>query len=166
MPDNYAVMRWWDCGLRLAREAGYPTDADRKRVVRALAAHSIDHRPEFLQLLMALAYTESRMRMDRVSGAGAVGILQVTRSAAIHSEQTGCANKGTHNKLTQFQSNVNAGSCYLAEALREAGNWPAALAQYNGGYRALTALRNNDTLPQETAQYISRVLYVAAVCAE
>lgn len=168
--DPAPPMSTHDCGLALATHAGLSRH-DAEAIVEQLELHSVSRDPEFMRTLFALAYVESRFRTDRRSIRGAVGILQVTPGAAEHIRvirhaigmQTGGP---VHvSKLSQTPINVNLGSAYLWLALTEAGgDYLGALTMYNGGYRQLTNLRKGGTVIHETAQYVLRVMYLAATC--
>jgi len=157
------------CGISLAEHAGLsPHDAE--IVVGQIELHSVSQDEEFLRVLYALAYVESRFRTDRRSSAGAVGILQVTLDAAKHihvlRRTVGLREVApTLKRLSQVPINVNYGSAYLWLALEEAdGDYLGALTMYNGGYRQLTNLRRGAIVTHETAQYVLRVMTLAFTC--
>lgn len=158
------------CGAALATQAGLSRkDAD--EVLQQLEQHSVVRTGEFLRVLHALAYVESRFRADRRSERGAVGILQVTPVAAEHirviRRASGLRPGGpiAVSKLAHTPTNVNIGSAYLWLALQEAdGDWVGALTMYNGGYKQLTNLRRGGIVAPETSQYVLQVLHLANTC--
>lgn len=174
-----------ECGLELATRAGL-TRHDAEAIIGQLELHSVSDDPEFLRVLFAVAYVESRFRQyrpggigtDRLSGVpmrsaqGAIGVLQVTLGAAehIHVIRTAVGLREvapTHKRLAQLPINVNYGSAYLWLALTETGgNWVAALTMYNGGYKQLTRLQRGDTVIAETSQYVLQVLNLSATCGQ
>lgn len=159
-----------DCGLSLTSRAGLsPTDG--AKVLDALDQYSVINTPEFLRYLYAVAYVESRFRADRRSEADAVGLLQVTLQAAlfIHDQRRLVGLRPNRseisgNRLAYTQINVNIGSSYLFYALTLAGNWPGAIVTYNSGPGGLLHLQRGDKIPEETAQYVTKVLYLAETC--
>ena len=60
--------------------------------------------------------------------------------------------------LHRIADNIRAGTKYLQFCLDRQGSILGALAQYNGGYRAASALREGEALPEESAQYVLKVL--------
>lgn len=165
---------WAECGISLGVRAGLARH-DAERTVELMGQYSYVRDGDFLRHLMAVAYVESRMRWDRRSGAGAVGILQVTLEAARSVRGSGLpvlvsspafsGNRLTLSRLAQPELNVNTGSSYLWLALNESsGDWIQALARYNGGYVQQLRVLQNKTLTNETAQYIIQVQHLAHTC--
>jgi membrane-bound lytic murein transglycosylase MltF len=85
--------------------------------------------------LAAQAYQESGLRQNRVSPAGAVGIMQIKPSTA------GDRNVGIEN-VTELENNIHAGTKYLrfladryysGESFDEMNQWLFSLAAYNAG---------------------------------
>ena len=167
------LLGWRPCVLSIAERAGLVRH-DAERLADQLEWHSVDPDPTFLRMLASVAYVETRMRSGRVSPVGAVGILQVTQIAArhVHMHKLAMGEPKPVQSLTQLLSrlpqigiNVNTGSYYLKLALEEAGgNWILALAMYNGGYRALTAVKRNGRVPVETLHYVVQVMHIAHTC--
>jgi len=85
--------------------------------------------------LAAQAYQESGLRQNRVSPAGAVGIMQIKPSTAAD------RNVGVEN-VTELENNIHAGTKYLrfladryysGESFDELNQWLFSLAAYNAG---------------------------------
>jgi len=117
--------------------------------------NSVSQTNDFLTLLVAVGWVESRYRQERVSPAGAVGIMQVTAIAHQDVDSSGRLSR-------QYPAhNVRLGSRYLAQALQEnGGNVVLALIQYNAGYAGVIRARSLRGVPDETAHYTQRVLTI------
>lgn len=98
-----------------------------------------------LALLVALGQTESGLREDAVSGAGAVGLLQVLPSTA--------AELGLD--AAHSPSNVLAGARYLRAQLDRFRSVDLALAAYHAGPTAVERAAGAPTAA--TIEYIGRV---------
>lgn len=122
-----------------------------------------------MQYLSAVMWVESGGREDAISPKNAVGIMQVTQAAAIHTISLCPAiHRGSaqHNMRNLMLSSVNIriASCYLQHARLVSGSWVGALVMYNSGYYGLTRLNNNARVPTETAQYVVSVLNTINQC--
>ena len=112
------------------------------RYERAAKAEGID-----VQLLRAVAWTESRGRMGAVSPKGALGIMQLMPSTAL---ELGV-------DPLDPDSNVHGGARYLARQLNRFRSVPLALAAYNAGPGAV--LRWGGIPPYaETQAYVSTIM--------
>lgn len=164
LPIDHQSTQWFSCGMELAMRAGL---RDPVNQVVELARYSVDQSPEFLRVLMAVAYTESRMRHGRTSHANAVGILQVTYDAAVYINQKyglGYTNV-TRRTLEHPRSNIRLGSAYLRESIDLAGGGiVGALVRYNAGVKWLTRLLAGGTVPVETARYVTSITHILERC--
>lgn len=108
----------------------------------AAQVHGID-----LRLLEAVAWQESRGRMDAVSAKGALGVMQLMPSTA--------AELGVDpNNLAD---NIRGGAMYLRQQLDRFGSLPLALAAYNAGPGAV--VRYGGVPPyRETRDYVTKVM--------
>lgn len=151
VPAGQIPLRWYQTGVKLGAKAML-TPAQTEEVLNLLWNNTVDQSPDFMLLLVAVSYTESHMRLDRTSEKGAQGIMQVTQIAARDVDRS-------EHTLGTPSENIRTGTKYLTMCLKEQnGNKVRALAQYNGGYRAVMAIDNEEPLPEETAQYIVKVL--------
>ena len=124
-------------------------------IVRGHAAHyHLDP-----ALLAAVIEAESKFNADAHSGAGAVGLMQLTPSTA-----RGIAvYTGGHNfhlsDLTNPEINVRYGAWYLRHLLDRFGNERLALAAYNAGEANVAAWQKAHVGIQfrETRDYVNRV---------
>lgn len=109
---------------------------------RAAAMHKVD-----VNLLRAVAWTESRGRVDAVSNRGAIGVMQLMPATA--------AELGVDPR--DAASNIAGGAAYLARQINRFGSVPLALAAYNAGPGAV--LRYGGIPPYaETQGYVAQVL--------
>jgi hypothetical protein len=154
--------------------AGVPlSDKERHRTIRAVFDHSMNADPDFLQLAVAVAVTESNFDRMNWSRSDAVGLMQMTLIGAQEAERQcpvlrptlGESTAALKIRLLGLQDNVKYGTCLLDYYLRQSkGNVVHALVLYNGGYQQLTRLTNTATLTPETAQYILRVHSLLGRC--
>lgn len=115
---------------------------DMDRFERAARSEGVD-----VQLLRAVAWTESRGRQNAISPKGAVGIMQL---------MPGTAAELRVNALDP-DANVHGGARYLARQLARFQSVPLALAAYNAGPGAV--LRWGGIPPYaETRSYVAQVL--------
>lgn len=109
---------------------------------RAAKAEGVD-----VQLLRAVAWRESRWRMDAVSPKGALGIMQLMPGTA--------AELGV-NPFDR-DANVHGGARYLARQMSRFGSVPLALAAYNAGPGAV--MRWGGIPPYaETQAYVASIM--------
>jgi hypothetical protein len=153
IPAAQVPLHWYQTGLVLGMRAGL-TPTQTEKVLTLIWNNTVDRTPDFLLLLVSVAYTESHMRLTRTSEKGATGILQVTAIAAREVDRS-------EYTLHIPAENIRTGSKYLQFCIEEqGGDIIHALAQYNGGYRAVRALDAGEDMPDETAQYIIKVLSI------
>lgn len=124
-----------------------PTARKRPRETPALfaaaaKAHGLDQ-----GLLEAVAWQESRGRMNAISSKGALGVMQLMPGTAVE--------MGV--RANDLEDNIRGGALYLRRQLdRFGGNVPLALAAYNAGPGAV--LRYGGIPPyRETRDYVARV---------
>ncbi len=122
-----------DPGYRLAEWAGFGRyNAHDDAIASAAARHGVDP-----LLVKAVIWQESRFRPDKLGAHGERGLMQVTEPAA----QDWVAAEGIETfdpvDLLDPRTNINAGTWYLAKALK---HWsaqqdplPFALGEYNAG---------------------------------
>jgi hypothetical protein len=150
-----------DCALEL----GVPvTAATEMRRMAPLVA------PETLMVLGAM---ESGFDEDARSPADALGILQVTPTAAwevwlVARKRRAdavwlkhCSHLPEPSDESILKHNIRFGACYwrlVSEQMQ--GNVALTLAAYNGGYRQTERLAAGKRVATETAQYISKYLYL------
>jgi len=109
----------------------------------AAAKYALD--PDLIRSVVAV---ESDFRADAVSPVGAQGLMQLMPETA--------RELGVSDSFDP-QQNIDAGSRYLAGLLkRYHGQLPLALAAYNWGMGNVE--RHPDRMPEETRQYIGRVM--------
>lgn len=111
-------------------------------LAQAAQSHGID-----LRLLEAVAWQESRGRMDAVSPKGALGVMQLmpTTAAELGVDPTNPAD------------NIRGGAMYLRRQLDRFGSLPLALAAYNAGPGAV--VRYGGVPPyRETRDYVSKIM--------
>jgi len=115
----------------------------------SLISQAYDIPPE---ILPAIIRVESSFRKDAVSHKGAVGLMQVTRTAF-----TDYLRKNPSGRVTTWEqcrddwrANVNVGAWYLSRVCyAQAGNWADAFTAYFWGANH----------PSPTARYKDKVLY-------
>ena len=98
-------------------------------------------------LLQAVAWQESRGRMNAVSVKGALGVMQLMPETA--------AELGVNP--TDLADNIRGGAIYLRRQLDRFGSVPLALAAYNAGPGAV--LRYKGVPPyRETRDYVTKIM--------
>jgi len=106
-----------------------------------------------------MIYAESRFHADSVSGAGAVGIMQIMPStgASIASELS--ESGYSVDKLYDPETNIRYGTWYIKGLLdKYDGNSDLAVAAYNAGSGRADAFKDGrGTLPFETVAYVQKV---------
>jgi hypothetical protein len=116
--------------------------AKEDRYQQAAKAAGID-----VQLLRAVAWTESRGRQDAVSPKGALGIMQLMPGTAVE--------LGVNPR--DADANLHGGARYLARQLSRFQSVPLALAAYNAGPGAV--VRWNGIPPYaETQAYVAQIM--------
>jgi soluble lytic murein transglycosylase len=112
-------------------------------------------RPTFIA---AVIYTESRYHSDSVSGAGAVGLMQLMPGTARGIAQTLGENFQVSN-LYDPDTNIRYGTWYLKDKLdRYNGNTDFVLAAYNGGPAVADRWEESNIAPRgETAGFVNSV---------
>lgn len=120
------------------------TDEISKYITDAAQKYGVD-----AKLLSAVAETESGYKQDAVSGAGAVGVMQLMPNTA---EELGVTD------IHDVKQNIEGGAKYLKQLLNDFnGNVRKAVAAYNAGPQAVK--KYNDVPPYaETQNYVSHVL--------
>lgn len=120
-------------------------------------------------LIAGVIYTESKFRDGQVSGAGALGLMQITPATAGDIARKSGGTLFEIEDLASPQVNIAYGAYYLRYLLnRFDGNETLALAAYNGGegnvdkWRGQAEARGESfkvaNIPfTETREYVSRV---------
>lgn len=128
-----------------------------------------------IDILLAIAGTESNFSNDSKSGKGAVGIMQITKNTAYDSHfrlQKKDKNTFDFDKLRDMKTNIdNAGRIIANLSKRHQNVIEMILSAYNGGRRAATAWRayKSDSkldkdgnpapkLPEETKNYVEKCM--------
>lgn len=157
--------RWHRCAIELLRLSG-KTGKGSAGLPGLYQRHSVSKNEDFLELMMAVIYTESRFNRDAVSSAEAYGLMQLTAEAVVDASKD-CRLQPIHSmtELHDSATNVRYGSCYLRKLLRETeGNLDRALIIYNGGYRQLMRYDAGQPVVPETANYILLVHRALDLC--
>lgn len=114
---------------------------------------------EFVKLVYAVIYVESKFDPNAKSNKDAYGLMQMTAAAVIDATKH-CSLRPVldMDHMLDAKTNVQYGSCYLRKLLDETdGDIVRALVAYNGGYKALTVYDKEGNLNQETANYVLKV---------
>lgn len=113
-------------------------------------------RPNFL---CAMIYTESRFHADSVSGAGAIGLMQVMPGTGASIAQELGESDYSPAKLRDPETNIRYGSWYIKGLLdKYNGDTDIAVAAYNAGSGRADAWKDGrGPLPYETVFYIQKV---------
>ena len=98
-------------------------------------------------LLEAVAWQESRGRMDAVSIKGALGVMQLMPGTA--------AEMGV--RADDLADNIRGGALYLRQQLDRFGSVPLALAAYNAGPGAVLRYRGIPPY-RETQDYVAKIM--------
>jgi soluble lytic murein transglycosylase-like protein len=152
--DSSGEWRTYD-GPTLFTEDG--SDAIGKEEARRSSAANVDASNLLAQvavthgvdpgLLKAVAWQESRGRMNAVSVKGALGVMQLMPGTA--------AELGVNP--TDLADNIRGGAMYLRRQLDRFGSVPLALAAYNAGPGAV--LRYGGVPPyRETRDYVTKIM--------
>lgn len=126
-----------------------PEEASSARPVNSAAVFADTARKHGLEpgLLEAVAWQESRGRMDAVSSKGARGVMQLMPGTA--------AELGVVS--SDFADNVRGGAIYLKRQLDRFGSVSLALAAYNAGPGAVIRYRGIPPY-RETQNYVAKIL--------
>lgn len=121
-------------------------------------------------LIHAVIREESSYRVDAVSRAGAIGLMQIMPSTGSNmAKETGFRDYTTQS-LYRPETNITLGSLYLKRLIEaNKGNLPLAIASYNAGPNAVSAWISRygteemdefiEKIPySETRNYVKRVL--------
>lgn len=128
-----------------------------------------------IDILLAIAGTESNFNNDSKSNKGAVGIMQITRNTAYDSHfrlQKKDKNTFDFDKIRDLKTNIdNAGRIIANLSKRHQNVIEMILSAYNGGRRAATAWRAYKSgskldrdgnpapkLPEETKNYVEKCM--------
>jgi hypothetical protein len=124
-------------------------------LVRAAArAHDVP-----VDLINAMIWVESHFETQAVSPTGALGLMQLMPGTG----REVARDLGRRYLPYDPDFNIHAGTYYVAQMLQRF-DWDLrlALAAYNAGPYAVEAFtRNQQPLPEESRQYVSRVLVAA-----
>lgn len=127
-----------------ARVATVATVAMSPDVVLESAARLHGLEPSLLQ---AVAWQESRGRMNAVSPKGAIGVMQLMPGTA--------AELGV--RADDLADNIRGGALYLRRQLDRFGSVPLALAAYNAGPGAVIRYRGIPPY-RETRDYVAKIM--------
>ncbi|NYD41448.1 transglycosylase SLT domain-containing protein [Nocardioides panaciterrulae] len=134
-------------GHRTGHSAAPARPAVRRAVARTAARHGVDP-----QLALAVAWQESGWRMDRRSGAGAIGTMQVLPATGRWMSQY-----ADHRlRLHRLADNATAGVRLLRVLDEQTRTRRRAVAAY---YQGLGAVRQHG-LYDETRHYVDNVLAI------
>jgi len=106
-----------------------------------------------LNVLIAVAHTESRYNPRAVSRVGAKGLMQLMPVVI--------RNYGITNPFDPLQ-NAMGGARFLAKYYKVHGNWPQVLAAYNWGPGNARLNPSMSQWPPQTQAYVTQVLQKAA----
>lgn len=113
-------------------------------------------RPNFV---CAIIYTESRFHQDSVSGAGAIGLMQIMPgTGASIAQELGEANYST-DKLYDPDTNIRYGTWYIKGLIdKYNGNTELATAAYNAGVGRADKWKDGVmSLPYETIGFVQKI---------
>jgi len=114
------------------------------KVAAAAAAYDVP-----IDLALALAKQESGYNQNRVSSAGAIGVMQLMPATAAE------LGVDPHDE----DQNIDGGMRYLRQMFDRFGNWNQAVAAYNAGPgRIEKVLAGVAALPAETAAYVKKII--------
>lgn len=109
-------------------------------------------------LVCAVIFTESRFHKDSVSHQGATGLMQIMPQTGSRLAKTFGDTDFSAKKLFDPETNIRYGTYYLREKIDDyGGDIDLALAGYNGGDTAASALQRRQPIPLETAGFIRKV---------
>jgi soluble lytic murein transglycosylase-like protein len=131
-------------GVHLAGEADLEHDVE-AALREAAQRHGLPAR-----LVLAVADVESSLVHTRISGTGAMGLMQLMPGTA--------KELGVRDPF-DVRENADGGARYLKSLLATfRGNTQRAIAAYNAGPTRVSAARSIAQLPTETREYVGRVL--------
>lgn len=118
--------------------------------------------------VLYLACVESTLNSRAYSGAGAAGIWQFISSAA---KDYGLEVNDEVDERLDLQKATEAACRYLKGAYNKYGDWPTAMASYNGGQGRISGELNRQMadnfydlyLTEETSRYVFRIMAMKAV---
>lgn len=101
-------------------------------------------------LVRSVIKVESNFNQNRVSPAGAIGMMQLMPKTA----------KGLNVNPYDVNQNIHGGVQYLAQLInRYGGDYKSALAAYNAGPTTFARSGGNiNRLPKETREYVPKVM--------
>ena len=112
---------------------------------------------QFHKFTRAVIQQESGGDPEAMSTAGAIGLMQIMPATAREYEKT-CAM--AHDSLLNPEHSIAVGTCILSLALvKYNGNLVEVLIRYNAGWTWVRKFREGRKLPDETKNYINRVLW-------
>lgn len=127
----------------------YPSVADRlSQQVRDLLLAAAQKYGVDPNVVMAQAYAESGGNQSAVSSAGAIGVMQLEPETAA----------GLGVDPHDLAQNIDGGVRYLSQQFQRFGNYTLALAAYNWGPGRIAVDKDPSTWPEETQNYVSRIL--------
>jgi hypothetical protein len=123
--------------------------------------------------LKALVFVESAFQLEAVSPAGASGLWQFMKGTA---EAYDLVVEPHYDQRFDPHAASNAAAKHLSDLYAELDDWPLALAAYNYGLANVRArleeagvrtfwelAARDDLLPQETRQYVPRILALSVI---
>jgi len=104
-------------------------------------------------------YSESKFNADARSGAGAIGLMQLTPGTAKGIAQYTGGSRFRVSDLTNPDINIRYGAWYLGHLLHKYGNERLALAAYNAGQDNVDRWQREHVGIQfgETKDYVAKV---------
>lgn len=129
----------------------------------SLTAASVSHGVDY-ELLKAVVAAESAFNPNAVSHKGAVGLMQLMPATARRYGVQAEPGLSISTKLTDPETNISAGTRYLADLLRLfGGQTELAVAAYNAGEGAVMRAGNRIPNYKETQAYVKKVMAVYRV---
>lgn len=118
------------------------------------------------EIICAVIETESSFRADAVSGAGAMGLMQITRET-FWWLLTKAGEDMEVERLFEPEINIKYGTYFLSLLYEEFGEWDTVYAAYNAGRSRVHGWLENDEITKdgrlvnipiaETADYVKKV---------